>query len=96
MRMRFEFKLEIGIEHGADRATADLGESLSILCNEFNQKQPGPLYEMYASSEDHLSEDNPSKWKIYVYENEEDELDEEHCKLLQPETLRRVTSTGLR
>ena len=84
MRMRFEFKLEIGHEHGTDRATADLGESLTMLCSEFNQKQPGPLYEMYASSEDHSVKDDPSKWKIYIYDDENIELDEEHCKLLQP------------
>jgi hypothetical protein len=96
MRMRFEFKLEIGCQHGSDPATADLGESLSILCNEFNQKRPGPLYEMYASSE-HL-EDDPSKWKIFVYEDDDLELDEdgEHCKLLQPGIVRRITWTGMR
>jgi hypothetical protein len=93
MKMRFEFKLEIGREHGADRAS-DLGESLSILCNEFNQKRPGPLYEMYASAENHSVEDDPSKWKIYVYDDEDNDLEEEHCKLLQPEIVRRIT--GLR
>jgi hypothetical protein len=93
MKMRFEFKLEIGREHGSDRAS-DLGESLSILCNEFNQKRPGPLYEMYASAENHSVEDDPSKWKIYVYDDEDNDLEEEHCKLLQPEIVRRII--GLR
>jgi len=88
MKMRFELELLICRDAEADADTTGIEYCSTTLVSGFNEKEPRPLYEMYASLEYHSAADDPTKWKLYVYD---DEPDTEYCRSLSFKIFRRIT-----
>lgn len=92
MKIRVEFKVIIGPRDREEIGTVLVESFFNNLAQNFNHKASRPLYRMVANTQD--SHDDPSRWRIYPWE-EPNDPGAEACKLLRSDVVRWTTVLGL-